>query len=101
MSESRLKDAIKMATLELCCGNQPLEHRLARAIRRLDGFLGRRESWPSTLYSRSQDISDAFRGAESVDVAIADMEPAQLERLAERILHLYVDCQATDLDQRE
>lgn len=92
MVELRLKQALKTATLELCCGSQPLRPRLARAIGQLDRFLGRREEWPSALYARSQDISDAFRNSESVEAAIEAMEQAQVERLAERLLNLYVDC---------
>jgi hypothetical protein len=59
----------------------------------LDGFLGRREEWPPALYARSQDISDEFKGAESVKDAIEAMDLPRVERLAERILHLYADCQ--------
>jgi len=92
LTDKHLKGAIKSATLELCCGDQPLRQRLSLALRFLDSFLGKREEWPPALFSRSQDISDEFKGAESVEEAIEAMDFTRVERLAERILHLYADC---------
>lgn len=90
--DNQLKQAIKVATLELCCGNGTLRDRLAFAVRSLDGYLGQRESWPPALMIRAQNISDALKSAESAEAAIAQMDASALRRLAERILHLYADC---------
>ena len=91
MIDKQLQNAIKNAALELCCGDQTLRGRLSCAVRRLDRFLGRREDWPAALYSRSQDISDEFKGFQSAESAIEAMQFSKVERLAERILHLYAD----------
>lgn len=90
--EKHLKNAIKVATRELCCGDQPLRERLGAAILSLDGFLGKREAWPAALYIRAQDISDALKADNASELAIESMDFPQVQRLAERILNLYADC---------
>lgn len=96
MLDKHLKNAIKVAALELCCGDQLLKERLTGAIRALDGFLGRRETWPAVLTSRAQDISDSLKSAATAEAAIAGMDLPDVQRLAERILHLYADCHAVE-----
>lgn len=92
MIDRRLKNSLKVAALELCCGDQLLRDRLKCAIHTLDGFLGRREAWPAVLYSRAQDISDELKSAQTTEAAIEEMDLPSVQRLAERILHLYADC---------
>jgi hypothetical protein len=92
MIDKRLKNSLKVAVLELCCGDQPLRDRLKCAIRTLDGFLGQREAWPAVLYSRAQDISDELNSAQTTEAAIEALDLPGVQRLAERILHLYADC---------
>lgn len=90
-----LKKAVKAATMELCCADALLKDRLLRAMRVLDSFLGPRENWPPAMYSRAQDISDALKSGDSVDATIEGMDLSDVRRLAERILHLYAECQSS------
>lgn len=90
--DTHLKDAIKVATVELCCSDQLLRERLRSAIRTLDRLLGRREAWPAALYARVQDISDELKSDDTGDTAIDGMSVPKMKRLAERILQLYPDC---------
>lgn len=94
--DKHLKQSIKVATLELCCGDQPLKERLTSAIRSLDRFLGRREAWPAALYARAQDISDELKPPDAGGTALDAMVLSDMQRLAERILHLYADCNCPD-----
>jgi len=89
--DKHLKDAIKVTTLELCCGDRLLKARLMSAIR----SLGRREAWPVSLYARVQDISDALKSAGTGEAAIDGMELSDMRQLAERVLHLYADCHSS------
>ena len=93
--DKHLKDAIKVTTLELCCGDRLLKARLMSAIRSLDRSLGRREAWPVSLYARVQDISDALKSAGTGEAAIDGMELSDMRQLAERVLHLYADCHSS------
>jgi hypothetical protein len=90
--DKSLKEAIKVAALELGCGDASLRDRLASAIRSLDRFLGHRESWPPVLQVRVQDISDELKSGESAEAVIAQMDHSNVRQLAERILRLYADC---------
>lgn len=89
--DKNLKKAVKAATFELCCGDGRLRDRLISAMRVLDSFLGPREEWPPAIYSRAQDISDALKSNETIDVVIENLELPVVRRLAERILHLYAE----------
>lgn len=91
-NDKHLKEAIKVAALELCCGDQLLRERLRSAIRALDRFLGRREAWPDALYARVQDVSDKLKSADTGEIAVDRMSISDVRRLAERILQLYADC---------
>lgn len=93
--DKSLRKALKVATVELCCGDTLLKERLLRAMRVLDSFLGRREEWPPTMYSRAQDISDALKSSDTVDAAIEGMDLSGVQKLAERILHLYAECHSS------
>jgi len=93
--DKHLQQSIKFATLELCCGDRPLKERLTLAIRSLDRFLGRREAWPAALYARVQDISDELKSPDAVGTALDAMALSDMQQLAERILHLYADCNSS------
>ena len=81
MIDKRFKNAIKVATLELCCGDQPLRNRLSRAIQTLEGVLGQREEWPPALYRRLQDISDEIKSRSPAEAAINAMEKVRYRSL--------------------
>lgn len=93
--DKRLKKAVKAAAFELCCGDSLLRERLLNAMRVLDSFLGPREEWPPAIYSRAQDISDALKSSDTVEAAIEGMDVSSVQRLAERILHLYAGCHSS------
>ena len=95
ITDKRLKKALKAATFELCCEDGLLKDRLLRAMCALDSFLGPRENWPPAMYSRAQDISDALKSSDSVETAIERMDFSGVQRLAERILHLYAGCHSS------
>lgn len=95
VTDQDLKQCIKAATLELCCGDEPFRDRLCHAVKLLDSSLGLREEWPAALYSRARDISDEVKSSESTDPVIDELDLVSAQRLAERILHLYADSHST------
>lgn len=94
MIEKDLIRSVNDATLLLCCGDEPLKERLLSAIRALNVTLNQRQDWPVMLRRRAQDILDELNSAVTPEAAITAMDSQSARRLAERILHLYADCQA-------
>ena len=92
MSDKQLNNFVKVATLELCCGDDALKVRLGRAVKTLELLLNERETWPALLRRRAQDISDVLRAESTPEDAIAAMDLPTAQHLAERILNLHADC---------
>ena len=93
MNNVDLKRCITDAALELCCGNGDLKGRLLLAYRALNVVLIRQETWPLKLRQRAQEISNELTRDATPEQAIAALDVQGSRRLAERILHLYADCQ--------
>ena len=93
MAEDELLQRVTEAVLQLCCGDSALKDRLLSAVRALNVALERREDWPAILRRRAQQISDELRAQGTVELTIAALDAQSARRLAERILHLYSDCQ--------
>jgi hypothetical protein len=100
MIEKNLLRSVTDAVLELCCADVLLKDRLLSAVRALNTVLVRREDWPVPLRRRAQEIADELNSRGAPEQVIAAMDFQSARRLAERILHLYADCQiAANRDQ--
>ena len=93
MINVELKRCIKDAAVELACGNDDLKGRLLLALRALRIVLIREEIWPLILRRRAQEIIDELNRGGTPEQMIASLDMQSSRRLAERILHLYADCQ--------
>lgn len=93
--DQELMRAVTAATVELCCGDDYLKPRLISVARILNTVLDRRENWPANLLGRAQEIADELRKEGNEEQTISGMSSQSARRLAERILHLYSDCQAS------
>jgi len=63
------------------------------ALRALRIVLIRDEMWPPMLRQRVQEISDELNRGGTPEQTINSLDMQSSRRLAERILHLYADCQ--------
>lgn len=93
MINADLKRCITDAAVELSCGNDDLKGRLTLAVRALRIVLIRDEMWPPILRRRAQEISDELNRGGTPEQTIGSLDIQSSRRLAERILHLYADCQ--------
>jgi hypothetical protein len=100
MINVELKRCITDAAVELACGNGDLNGRLLSAVRALRIVLIREEIWPPILRHRAQEISDDLNRGGTPEETIAALDMQSSRRLAERILHLYADCQDRSLADR-
>jgi hypothetical protein len=91
---SELLRSVSDAALELCCGDADLKGRLLSAVRALNVDLIRKEDWPPMLRQRAEDISKDLSRYGTAEQTISKIDSQAAQRIAERILHLYADCQA-------
>lgn len=95
MVDHELIRAVTDAVLELCCRDGGLNERLATAAEKLDLYLPWHDPRPGVLLQRANALRDELL-AHRDPTPIADCwNNTTAQRLAERVLHLYAELQAT------
>ncbi len=95
MLDHELTRALTDAVLELCCRDGGLNERLVAAGEKLDLYLPRHERRPGVLLQRAQELRDELHAHGDLTLILGCGNAITAQRLAERVLHLYAEIQAT------
>lgn len=95
MVDHELTRALTDAVLELCCRDGALNERLLAAAEKLDLYLPRHERRPGIMLQRAQELQDELHAHRDLAPILGCWNATTAQRLAERVLHLYAELQAT------
>jgi len=95
MVDHELMRALTAAVLELCCRDGVLNERLVAAAEKLDLYLPWHDRQPGATLQRAQKLLDELHAHSDLTPIPGCWNATTAQRLAERVLHLYAELQAT------